>query len=245
MTNKVCIVTGAGKGIGFQVVKDFLLDNNIVYACTKSSTTNINSLKESLPERFSRNLFIELFDINDHKISKDVIQKVWKRNNKIDILVNCAGIAHGALLSMSKMSDMEKVFKTNFFSIIHFIQLCSRFMAKRQEGSICNISSISSFRNDPGSLIYGSSKCALNFATKVIAQELGDSNIRINSVAPGVTLTEMLHQMDDKLIEKQRQSSALKKIATTTEISSIIQFLCSSSASHITGQIIKVDGGQL
>lgn len=245
MSTRVCIVTGAGRGIGFQVAKDFIMENNIVYACTKSYTENINKLKSELPVDYSKNLFLELFDINDYGTSKEVIKKIWKSHNRIDVLVNSVGIPHGALFSMSKMSDMEKIFRTNYFSIIHFMQICSKFMARKKAGVMCNISSISSFRSDPGTMIYGSSKCALNFATKVIAQELGAANIRINSVAPGVTSTDMLNNMDQKAIDKQIIDSALSKLAKTSDVSSLVSYLCSEKASHITGQIIKVDGGQI
>tara|TARA_B100000579_G_scaffold17378_1_gene12256 strand:- start:2679 stop:3416 length:738 start_codon:yes stop_codon:yes gene_type:complete len=245
MENRVCIVTGAGKGIGFQVAKDFILDKNIVYACTKSYADNINKLKSELPDEYSDNLFLELFDINDYVKSREFVQKIWKSHKRIDVLVNSVGVSHGSLFTMSTMSDMERIFKTNYFSIVHFMQICSKLMARKKEGVICNISSISAFRNDPGTMIYGSSKCALNFATKVIAKELGASNIRINSVAPGVTATAMLDNMDQKAIDKQVLDSALNKVAKTSDISSLVHYLCSEKASHITGQIIKVDGGQL
>ena len=92
-------------------------------------------------------------------------------------------------------------------------------------------------------MAYGSSKAALNFATKVIARELAPFNIRVNAVAPGVTETDMLNKMDKKSIDQQINISSLKKVAKTFEIASVIAFLSSENSSHITGQIIKVDGG--
>ena len=118
-------------------------------------------------------------------------------------------------------------------------------MSRKKIGSIVNISSISSFRFDEGTLAYGASKAALNFATSILAKELGSHGIRVNAVAPGITNTPMLNNMDKKAIDKQIYDSALKKIAFPSEIASLVSFLCKNNASHITGQIIKVDGGQL
>lgn len=245
MTQKVFIVTGSGKGIGFQVVQDLIIKKQIVVACTKSSSSNLDKLKQSLKEEEIKNFLILKFDLNDYDQSKEVVQKIWKIYTKIDVLINCAGISHGSLFNMTKISDMEKVFNTNFFSLIQFSQLCSRYMMRRKTGAICNISSITSFRSDEGTLVYGASKSALNYSTKIIAKELGAYGIRVNAVAPGVTKTDMLNLMDKSAIQKQVEESSLKKIADPKEISSVILFLCSEEAKHITGEIIKVDGGQL
>ena len=239
-SNKLCIVTGAGKGIGLSIVKLFLKNNNIVFACTKNNTSQLDILKESSPS----NLNILKFDINDNDACKDNLKLIWKKYSRIDILVNCAGVPHGSLFSMTKIEDIKEVFQTNFFSLLSFTQNCSRLMARNSCGVICNISSVSSYRKDQGTLAYGSSKAALNFATRVLARELANSGIRVNCVAPGVTETEMLNEMDKKAIDAQLEQSCLSKIAKPKEIASVVEFLCSDYASHMTGQILRVDGGQ-
>ena len=157
--------------------------------------SELDKLKQSLKAE-SKHFLILKFDLNDYDQSKEVVQKIWKIYSKIDVLINCAGISHGSLFNMTKISDMEKVFNTNFFSLIQFSQLCSRYMMRRKTGAICNISSITSFRSDEGTLVYGASKSALNYSTKIIAKELGAYGIRVNAVAPGVTKTDMLNLMD-------------------------------------------------
>ena len=242
-SNKVCIVTGAGKGIGLSIVKSFLKNNNIIFACTKNDTSHLENLKESNKANLE-NLHILKFDLNDNNSCKENLKLIWKQYSRIDILVNCAAIPHGGLFAMTKIDDIKEVFQTNFFSLLSFTQNCARLMVRTSSGVICNISSVSSFRTDAGTLAYGSSKAALNFATKVLAKELANSGIRVNCVAPGVTETEMLNQMDVKAINAQLDQSCLSKIAKPQEISSVVEFLCSDHSSHMTGQILRVDGGQ-
>ena len=117
-------------------------------------------------------------------------------------------------------------------------------MGRSRKGSIINLSSSTSFTADTGTIAYGSAKAALNYATKVLSKELANQGIRVNAVAPGVTDTSMLKEMDPKAINDQLKSSSLKQLATPKQIASVIMFLCSEESSHITGQIIRIDGGQ-
>ena len=146
--------------------------------------------------------------------------------------------------SSTKSSDMRNVFETNYFSLLTFTQLVARIMGRNRKGSIINISSATSFSADAGTLAYGSAKAALNFATKVLSKELASQGIRVNAVAPGITDTAMLKKMDSNSINQELESSSIKKIANPNQIASVIMFLCSEDSSHITGQIIKVDGGK-
>lgn len=244
MESKVFIVTGSGSGIGFQVIKDLIDEGEIVVACTRENTSKLNLYKEKLSNTEKNNLLILKFDLNNFEESKKAVQIIWKTYSRIDVLINSAGIAHGSLFSLTKMEDMEKVFRINLFSIIQFSQLCVRFMMRRKKGVICNISSVTSLRSDIGTLVYGSSKSALNYATKIMAKELGEYGIRVNAIAPGITKTGMLDLMDKSAIEMQLRSSSLNKIAEPKDITSIILFICSDLANHITGELIRVDGGQ-
>ena len=239
--NKICIVTGAGRGIGLKVVHDLLDMGNIVIACSKTKSKALEKISKE--KDMSEILFEYTFDISDQEKSKEIIQSIWKKFRRIDILINCVGIPHGSLFLMTKIEDLKNIFNINYFSILYIIQLCSRLMSRNKKGVICNISSSSSFLSDPGTLVYGSSKAALNFSTKVLSKELSEYGIRINTVAPGVTKTDMLDMMDQLSIQKQLEQSSLKKIADPSQISSVIIFLCSDAASHITGQTVKVDGG--
>lgn len=240
----VALVTGAGSGIGLAVVEKLLSQKYIVYACTGSKTDHLKKLRNTLEEGNKKSFYIKKFDINDSQLTTQIVQEIYKTSKRIDVLVNSAGIPYGNLFLLTKSSEMKEVFEINFFSLLSFTQLISRVMSRNKRGSIVNISSATSFRADAGTLAYGSAKAALNYATKVLAKELASQGVRVNAVAPGVTNTAMLERMDPNAIKEQLESSSLKKIASPCQIASVIMFLCSMESSHITGQIIRVDGGQ-
>ncbi len=241
LDKKVVIVTGAGSGIGLAVTEKFLVNNFFVESCTRKNVKALNSLKKNNKNKY---LSINKFDLNNYDELKFNITNIYKKYKRIDALINCAGVPHGGLLSITKIDDIKDVFETNFFSQIAIIQLVSRLMSRNKKGSIVNISSVTSFQNESGTLAYGSSKSALNFATKILAKELGYFGIKVNAVAPGVTNTPMLEKMNPESIKKQLSLSSNKKIAEAPDVASLIYFLCSEESNHITGQIINIDGGQ-
>mgnify|MGYP001403889195 CR=1 FL=1 len=240
----IAIVTGGGSGIGFSAVKELLKKNFIVCACTGSNTINLENLRNDLENDIRNRLILKKFNINDTEFSKQVVQDIYKQFKRIDVLINSAGIPYGNLFLLAKSSDISDVFQTNYFSLLTFTQFVARIMGRNKKGSIVNISSATSFSADAGTLAYGSAKAALNFATKVLSKELASLGIRVNAVAPGITDTAMLKKMDSNAINKELELSSIKKIATPKEIASVIMFLCSEESSHITGQIIRVDGGK-
>ena len=241
---KIAVVTGAGSGIGLSITLKLLKSGHVVYACTGSRTRELKKLFDSSKQTLQERFFIKKFDINDYSLTKELAQEIFKKFKRIDILINSAGIPYGNLFQLTKTADLVDVFQTNYFSLLAFTQLISRIMGRNKKGSIVNISSTTAFRADSGTLAYGSAKAALNYATKVLSKELAPQGIRVNAVAPGVTETSMLRKMDIDEINKQIESSSLKKVASPEQVASLVLFLCSEDSSHVTGQIIKVDGGQ-
>jgi 3-oxoacyl-[acyl-carrier protein] reductase len=118
-------------------------------------------------------------------------------------------------------------------------------MARSKAGSIINIASTAGLVGDAGMTSYGSSKAALMFATKTMATELGESGIRANAIAPNVTRTDMYHQMEERARDKLIASTALKRPAEPVEIANVALFLASDLSSYVTGQVLRVDGGQI
>ena len=146
---------------------------------------------------------------------------------------------------MTPLSDIRRVFEVNVFGTVAVTQAIVRLMVRRKSGSIINISSSAAHLPDRGTMTYGASKAAVSRITQSLAQELGSIGIRANAIAPGVTETDMAKQMDEVAKERLISASALKKIAQPNDIANVALFLASDLSSHMTGQILTVDGGIL
>ena len=141
------------------------------------------------------------------------------------------------------MMILKNIFQVNLIGHIILTQYISRLMIRVKSGCVINITSIASEIPDIGTLAYGSSKAAFSRASRSMATELGAFNIRVNAISPGLTNTDMLHEMDSNAQHAIIQSTALKRIAEPTEIANVALFLASDLSTYITGQTIRVDGG--
>jgi 3-oxoacyl-[acyl-carrier protein] reductase len=142
------------------------------------------------------------------------------------------------------MSELREMFEVNFFSTLQFTQTISRRMTRTGGGSIVNIGSTAGLNGDSGTTAYGASKAALMYVSRVMALELGSSNIRVNSVAPTVTTTDMYQKMAEGSRDMLINGGAIKEPARPADIADAVAFLASESARMITGQTLRVDGGQ-
>ena len=165
----------------------------------------------------------------------------WTKN--LDLLVNCAGVAHGAPAMMTKMADLKSTFEVNYFAPVEFSQLAARLMARKRKGVIINVLSIQALLAEPGNLAYGGSKAALLHATKLMASEFGKLGIRVNGVAPTVIKGKMAELMDLKSKETLLGYSSLASELDVDEVIEAILFLASQSARNINGEILRIDGG--
>ena len=243
LNGKFAIITGCNRGIGSSIMKLFLEEGCNVIACVRKYTTHFESDVKYLSLKYGRNIYPIYFDLEDSQQIKNAIREIHSLKVNIDILVNNSGIASGGVFQMTSISQMEKVMRINCFAQLLFTQGVVKFMIKNGGGSIINITSIAGIRGDVGTLSYGASKAAMNFATKVLAAELGSFDIRVNSIAPNVTKTDMLGEMTEEGMNNLIQKSALKRIAEPIEIAQTALFLASDNSRYISGQILRVDGG--
>jgi 3-oxoacyl-[acyl-carrier protein] reductase len=163
----------------------------------------------------------------------------------VDVLVNNAGTASGGLFQMMPIAELRRVFEINFFGQILLTQGLSRLMTRHRSGSIINIASTAVEIADPGTLAYGTSKSAFSRASQSMATELGGSGVRVNTISPGVTKTDMYDQMSPEARERLINTAALKRAAEPQDIANVALFLASDLSCFVTGQTLRVDGGMI
>ncbi|OFK60928.1 hypothetical protein HMPREF2811_03440 [Globicatella sp. HMSC072A10] len=234
MANKIILVTGSSKGIGKKICEQLLENENIVYGIARSEK-EMKDMSTAYP-----NFIACIGDITDHTFILEVIKKIRKEHGKLDGLVNNAAIEVNEPIGMINLNMFEKILKVNVIALVDVLQLSARIM--KNGGSIVNISSNVGLKGNPGQLSYSASKGAVNSITLTAAKELADRKIRVNSVLPGLTNTEMIQETDVKFITERISHIKLGQIIEPEDVANMVSFLLSDKASMISGQIIAVDG---
>ncbi|MGQ0708816.1 MAG: SDR family NAD(P)-dependent oxidoreductase [Rhodoferax sp.] len=243
LRDKIAIVTGANRGIGRSITELFAENGCNVYAGVRENRPDTQQWMGALASMHGVFVKPVLLDLSDENSAKNLVREVMVGSGRIDVLVNNAGIASGALFQMTSASELRKLFDVNFFNQILLTQGVARLMSRNKFGSIINITSTAAFIPDPGTLAYGSSKAALGRAMQSMATELGPASIRVNAIAPSVTRTDMCDQMSAAARDKLINSSAMKRVAEPRDIANVALFLASDLSAFMTGQTLRVDGG--
>lgn len=243
LANKTAIVTGANRGIGLAILRVFAAHGCHVHAAVRTADEHFCALASELSAEHGVSITPLPLDLSSEESVKAAIRTLATLGRPLDILVNNAAVASGALAQMTSLSDMRRLFDINFFAPLVFTQGVSRIMARHRRGSIIFLSSVAARRADPGTLAYGCSKAAVERAVSSFAMELGASNIRVNGVAPNVVETDMAEQMDPKAREALINATALRRMGRPEEIANAVMFLASDLSSYLTGQVLKIDGG--
>ena len=240
LKDKVCIVTGSARGIGKEIARLFAAEGaEVVVNGTRPSSADGWIAESELCDR----LHPYYFDISDPTAVRQNVMAIKKQFGRIDILVNNAGVEFNELIGMISRENMEKMFRVNVYGMIEMIQAVSRIMARNENGgSIINISSMVGLRGNAGQLVYSATKGAVIALTKSAAKELAPKGIRVNSIAPGLTQTEMLEQADIEKLQGRIHNICIGRIAQPRDIAGGCLLLASDYAGYISGQVIPVDG---
>ncbi len=242
--DKVCLVTGASRGIGLATVKAFVQNGGIVYANVRHPKV-LDDVYEEISSKYPGQAKAVYFDVREESEAKQAIMQIKKEQGRLDVLVNNAGVMKDALIGMIPRSLMQEIYETNVFGVMNMTQLATKLMAKQKSGSIINISSIVGIEGNPGQLVYSATKGAVAAMTKTAAKELAGQGIRVNAVAPGMIDTDMYRSIGEERIHDQLKNIRMGKLGTPDEVADAILFLASDLSRYITGEIIGVNGGAM
>ena len=244
LENKKILVTGANSGIGLAITRSLIeLGAHVIAIVRSIESSNIKKLNDIKSEA-KNSLRIEVIDLENDEEIKVNLTNLLKDYQEIHGLINNAGQIFNGLVQMTPRSEFSKMLDINFFAPLAFTQIIIKKMIRNKNGSIVNISSTSSEDCPVGRAAYSTSKIALEAMTKTLAYELGRYNIRANCILPGLTNTKLMKEnTNETVLNETLKNIALGRIAEPEEIASLVCFLCSSKASYITAQSIRVDGG--
>lgn len=243
LKNKVILLTGAGKGIGREILESSIKKGAYVYAVTRSK--NINDFKNL--EKYKNNFKIFFFDVRNTKNFKRIFSKSIKDNRIINCLINNAGIRQRKNFLKISRVDLKKVFDINYFSIFFLNQMFVEYLLKNKtrEASIVNIGSIVGKKGFIDLSGYASTKTALLGLTKCLAVEYAEKNYRFNIVSPGFVKTSYFEKFrkNKKLYNWTKSKILMSRWGKSSEVSNLVNFLISDKSKYITGQEIFIDGG--
>lgn len=237
---KVAIITGASRGIGREIAKTLAKKGIKVVANFNKSEDAAIELKEELKKE---NIDIEIFkaDVSKREEVKKLVQFTIEKFKKVDILINNAGIAEYNLFTEETDEDWGRVINTNLYSAFAMSQEVSKEMIRKKNGCIINISSAWGIVGASLEVLYSVSKAGMDGLTKALAKELGPSNIRVNSIAPGIIDTKMNNNLKEEDLENLKEEIPLERIGNVKDIAKCVEWLIEDN--YTTGQIISVNGG--
>jgi 3-oxoacyl-[acyl-carrier protein] reductase len=195
-----------------------------------------------------------MVDVSDRLNVQSWVDGVSEKFERIDILVNNAGILRdglfvkikeGQLVKQMSEEAFDSVIAVNLKGVFNCTQAVAPYMIRQKAGSIVNASSVVGLDGNFGQTNYVATKAGVVGMTKVWARELGRYNIRVNAIAPGIVLTEMLHTMPKDVLEGFNQRVPLQRLGTPEEVANLYLFLASDEASYISGEVIRIDGGMI
>lgn len=243
LKGKVAVVTGGTRGIGNAIVRKFVEEGAKVVLCGSRQATAekaLEALKADYPDATVSAIWPAL---SDRASVTEAFVKVREEFGAIDILANNAGISHNNSFFDYKDEDFDKIIDLNIRAVYVCTRAAAEIMKEQGRGVIINTSSVVSINGQAAGCGYPASKFAVNGLTISLARELGPLGIRVNAVAPGVTMTDMMAVLPDEMIQPIIAKIPLRRVGQPEDIANAFAFLASDMASYINGAVLPVTGG--
>ena len=240
--NKVVIVTGGSRGIGFATVQAFLNEGATVALFASRKETADKAIAELQAQDPNAKVTSFYPNLADYDEVKRTINSIGEKYGHIDVLVNNAGISDMTPFTNYTEAQFNKVIDLNIKGVFNCANAAAKWMVKQHSGVILNISSMVSITGQASGVAYPTSKFAVNGFTVSLARELGPQGVRVNAVAPGITETDMMKAVPQEVIKPLIAQIPLRRLGQPEDIANALIFLASDKASYITGVILSVDG---
>lgn len=229
--NRVIIITGTRKGLGFQLCEYFLAEGDIVYGCSRRES----SIEHERYTHFR-------LDVSDEKSVMDMVRQIYKIHKRIDILINNAGAASMNHFLLTPYTTAQKLMNTNFMGTFLMCREVAKYMVKAKTGRIVNYSTVAVALNLKGELVYSASKAAVEQLTRVLAAEIGECGVTVNAVGPTPISTDLIKNVPEEKIRELIERQSIKRLGRFEDVLNVINFYISPESEFVTGQVLYLGG---
>lgn len=243
LAGRVALVTGAGRGIGAAIARELGRAGCDVALVDLGAFDGAEATAGAVRGMGRRAIALRA-DVTSLEAAENAVAATVHALGRLDILVCNAGITRDAMVWKMTEEAWDQVLDVNLKGCFTFCRAAAPVFRGQQQGRIVTMASINGLRGKVGQSNYAASKAGIIALTKSLARELGPSGVTVNCVAPGMVATEMTVALPTEVVEKARMESAVGRIAQPEDVAHVVAFLCSDRARHVTGEVIKVDGGQ-
>ena len=243
LEGKTAIITGGSLGIGAAIALELASDGADVALNYRRHSAEAEAVAQKIREMDRRALVVQA-DVSSFNDAQKMVEQVIAEWGKLDILVCNAGINWDGVIWKMTEEQWDTVINVNLKGYFNYIRAVSSTMREAKYGRIVCVTSINGLRGKFGQANYAATKAGIIGLVKTVARELGKYSVTVNAIAPGLILTDMMSAMPEEAKQTSLDETVLKRLGEPGDVAHVVSFFCSDFARHVTGEIIKVDGGQ-